>query len=575
MYLYCISPVFLIIRIGKLDVRYIEAQYYSDLIASNETIMKEQTGQCTDVELRSKLENNTMDILQDIKNGSRTVQSESDNWQKKFNSNSMTKCEVHDTVMLYCMDCLGVVCGQCEAVHSSHAMITLCEASKINKAKINCELSNVKSLIRYATHVSKDLHSYLEKLGVNLAEITSDILQRSADLAEGADLLTATLISDIENEHDTESNRIHDKISEFDNFIASAKAIAVNCENLSNAIDPKYVIVKGNAELSCVANLVTSLPVCLAEKCIYVLSPVLTTKENETSVEERLGEFTKVHVPWRIEVKRIGSIRPEAVASSRFVTTMCPDSEERVWVCWQWGPNIHLVDKDGNVKKTVGVGCKVDDICKNNDYLVVSSHETKCIKIFDSNYKHVKTLDTEKVPRGVYSSCENELVLCCVQNLHHRNGDKSSLVKLGVNDGDIKDLHCCEHLIQPWRVAVNLNGDICVSDRNKGAVMIFDKEGRLKATYNSSDSTTRHPFAPHAICCDMFGQILVVDYVNHTVHVLDPLGRFRGFLIMDTELEKRAIYMGTSSPFSITIDSVGDVWVGNKFGYLTILKYLI
>ncbi|KAL4223657.1 hypothetical protein ACF0H5_017125 [Mactra antiquata] len=498
-------------------------------------------------------------------------------WQNKSNTNSSTKCDLHDSVYLFCLDCRNIVCGQCENIHSSHTMVKVSDASRATKLKLKAEIPALKNLIRFANLVIKDLNSYLEKLEALLAEIISDIIARSANLPEGGDILTTTLISDIQEVHNGETNRIKNKISEFDQFVSSAKTAVINCDNLANAIDDSYVIVKGNAELANASHIKGSLPMCLLERSIYILTPVPEPKGGETlPPEQMLGEFTVANVPWRIEVKRIASLRPEAVASSRFVTTMCSAGDEHAWVCWQWGPKVHMVDKEGNVKQTIDAGCKVDDICTNNGSLVLTSHEAKCIKIYETtSFELIKTIEIEKVPRGTYFASDNELVVCCVQNLHHRNGDVSAVAKVNTQTSEAKELPCGEHLIQPWRVAVNVNGDICVSDRNKGCVLILDSEGKVKTSYSGPETTTRHPFAPHAVCCDKFGQIFVVDYTNHTVHVLDPLGRFRGFLIMDTELEKRAIFMGTSSPFSITMDTAGDVWVGNKFGYLTILKYLI
>lgn len=493
--------------------------------------------------------------------------------ESKSNSNSSSTCERHENVLLYCTECGCVVCGQCEKKHAPHLQIKLSEASKLTKGKLSKEAALVKNLIRYANIVIKDLHLYLEKLAVSLSEITEQVMERSSELPEGADLLTETVLGEAQSEHDKETNKILNKITEFDQFIATAKTRVVNFENLMNAVDDKYVITKGNFLLKGNSNLISMLPVCPKDRAMYVISPLSPpTDEKEHEPEEILGHLNKVKVPWRIEVKRTGSFKPDSV-SSRFVTTMCPADDEHVWVVWQWGPHIQLVDKDGKVKETIDVGCKVDDICTNNDTLIVSSHEGKCIKIVGKNHEIIKTINTNKVPRGVFPVSSKELVVCCVENLHHRNGDTSSLLRVNIDSGAVQELPCGDHLIQPWRVAVNVNGDICVSDRNKGCVLIFDIEGNLKASYSGPDTSTRHPFAPHAICCDRYGQIFVVDYTNHTVHVLDPLGRFRGFLIMDTELEKRAIFMGTSSPFSITIDSVGDVWVGNKFGYLTVLKY--
>ena len=491
----------------------------------------------------------------------------------KTNSNSSSTCERHESVLVYCTECTYIVCGQCEKKHALHHQLKLSDASKLTKGRMNIETTQVKNLIRYANIVIKDLHIYLEKLSASLTDITNQVLQRSAGAPEEHDLLTDSLLNDVQTENDTETNRIRNKITEFDEFIASAKNKVVSFENLMNAVDDTYVITKGNCLLKGTSSLMASLPNCPKERCMYVISPLSPQSDGkEHTTEELVGQLSKIKVPWRIEVKRTGSFRPDSV-SSRFVTTMCPADDELVWVVWQWGPGIQLVDKEGTVKETVDVGCKVDDICTHNDTLIVSSHESKSIKILDKNHEIIQTINTEKVPRGVYPVSSKELIVCCVENLHHRKGDTSSLLRVNINSGTVQELPCSEHLIQPWRVAVNVNGDICVSDRNKGCVLIFDIEGNLKASYSGPDTSTRHPFAPHAICCDRYGQIFVVDYTNHTVHVLDPMGRFRGFLIMDTELEKRAIFMGTSSPFSVTIDSVGDVWVGNKFGYLTVLHY--
>lgn len=495
--------------------------------------------------------------------------------ESKSNTNRAVVCERHESVLLYCIDCGYIVCLQCEKKHASHQQLKLSEASKLTKGKMSKEAVHVKNLIRYANIVIKDLNSYLEKLAINLTEITTQTLQRASEVQEGGDILSEAVLAEVQKEHDIESNRIRNKIGEFDAFIASSKSKVVNFEKLMNGVDDKQVISKGNCLLKSASNLVTSLPACPKDRCMYVLSPLTMPEDiSECTPEEIVGQFNKIKVPWRIEVKRTGSFRPDSV-SSRFVTTMCPADDDHIWVVWQWGPHIQLVDKDGTVKKTVDIGCKVDDICTNNDTLIVSCHDSKCIKVLDRNHEIIQTINFDKVPRGVYPVSKKELVVCCVQNLHHRNGDTSSLLRVNVDSGSVQELPCGEHLIQPWRVAVNVNGDICVSDRNKGCVLIFDIEGNLKHSYSGPETSTRHPFAPHAICCDRYGQIFVVDYTNHTVHVLDPMGRFRGFLIMDTELEKRAIFMGTSSPFSITIDGVGDVWVGNKFGYLTVLKYYV
>lgn len=442
-----------------------------------------------------------------------------------------------------------------------------------HRKRLKLQVKITRDYIRYLNHVHRDISSYLNKLASNLAEITAEILERMKTLPDGVEIIAEAMINEIQTEHESETKRLKTKLQEFENSSKAAKSIVLAAEEVLLEDDAKFNLKSENL-ISSLKDVEKNLPECPIERYIYLLS---VPKEGESApLEERLGTFDKVSVPWRIEVKRIGSFRPESVASSRFITTMCEGGQDEAWVVWQWGPNIYLLDKSGNVLRTVNAGCKVDDICTDFDgNLVISSHDSKCIKIFDSEFNVKQSISMEKVPRGVEFVAKDEMVVCLVQNMHFKKGDQSSVARVKPDINTQTTVCNSDSLIQPWRVAVNINGDICVSDRNKGSVMIFDNEGNLKCSYSGADLEMRHPFAPHGICCDQFGQIFAVDYSNHTVHVLDPLGRFRGFLIMDQELEKRAIFMGTSSPFSIAIDQGGDVWVGNKFGFVTVLKYNI
>lgn len=516
-------------------------------------------------DMASNQQNNKLGVLKDSTSNVNRI--------KSFRN---LTCEQHEGSEMFCADCHEFACGQCNNSHNTHQVMKLTEASAYFRKQLTAGSLRVRTLIRYANIVVNDLNSNIEKLSANLSEIVTDINQRAEALPPGGEVALEALLADVAQEQTTETERLCAKIAEFEEFITKAKRVAATLDSLTNASDDQ-ILSKIDLVLSSFTNIENALPASPVERALHILTvPQEPTEGHTLSPEEILGEFCKANVPWRIEVKRTGSFRPEAVGSTRFVTTMCAAQDEMVWVVWQWGPQVHLVDKEGNVKQTFNAGVKVDDICTDRDgNLVVSCHEAKCIKVLDSNHQEKKTIQMDKVPRGIFTNAKNETIACCVQNLHHRNGDISNVVKIKPDYETKKELSFGDRLIQPWRVAINMNGDICVSDRNKGCVEIFDSDGNFKASYSGPDMSTRHAFAPHGISCDKYGQIFVVDYTNHTVHVLDPLGRFRGFLIMDTELEKRAIFMGTSSPFSIAIDTAGDVWVGNKFGYLTVLKYFV
>ncbi|KAL3873039.1 hypothetical protein ACJMK2_036201 [Sinanodonta woodiana] len=437
-----------------------------------------------------------------------------------------------------------------------------CYIAEKCKQDLQSEIEVAKRYVQYLNYIHRDLTSYLDKTEINIAQIKQEIESQ-------AELLDSTE-RDIDEERKRETNRINERILAVENALKKINDEVDIVTNTLESLNSTTVIDEAPALLKKLRNIVNLLPLLPSDRYIYTLLPTWRS----AAENERI--FDSVHVPWRVEVKRIASFKPKECASDRFVTSLCPVSESEAWVVWHWGPQIHLVNKDGELKKTVDTGCKVDDISVDFDgNLVLSCFETKCLKRLDENYEVKQVIQLELVPRGFRFTSLDEIVVCCVQNIHHRNGDTCSLLKINAeNDNVVSEIGDPTQFIQPWRIAININGDICVSDRNKGTVSIFDPRGKLKTTYCGPKDGTRHAFAPHALCCDSFGQIFVVDYSNHTVHVLDPLGRFRGFMIMDTELEKRAIFMGTSSPFSIGIDKMGHLWVGNKYGYITILKYV-
>ena len=448
------------------------------------------------------------------------------------------------------------------------------DSSESIKIKLNQEVYKMKNLIRYSNIVTHDLQHNIERLNANLSEIIDAIVKRSEMLpAGGEEGVVEALMAEIRDEHDIAEIMLREKIEEFNQYIAGSKTSIIKTEHFIDSADDDQISEQGQSIVDSILAREMALPLCLDKRCLYVLTPIPELNGDEVLTSQQiLGEFSKQYVPWRIEVKRLNCFRPDDV-SARVVTTMCAGESGLVWVVWQWGPRIHLVSKTGDVHKVIDLGCKMDGICSLREGMAVSCHMDKCVKVLNKQHEVIQTFNTDNIPRGIHANSFNEVIICGVQNMHRKNNDVSTISKMNIDSGEITVLPCSEKLVQPCRVSVNNTDDICVSDRNKGSVMLFDQTGSLKAEYTGPDSSTRHPFGPEAVRCDRFGQILVVDYTNHTVHVLDPIGRFRGFLIMDTEMEKRAIFMGTSGPFSLTIDTTGDLWVGNKFGYLTILKY--
>ncbi|XP_078328812.1 uncharacterized protein LOC144623842 [Crassostrea virginica] len=111
----------------------------------------------------------------------------------------------------------------------------------------------------------------------------------------------------------------------------------------------------------------------------------------------------------------------------------------------------------------------------------------------------------------------------------------------------------------------NNNRDICVSDVNAETVVVVDKKGRVRFRYDGTPARREMRFNPGYIVTDALSQIIVTDYNNNCLHILDQNGQFLRY-IDESGLEK---------PFGLSVDSEGRLWVGlYETGEIKVIKYL-
>ena len=115
----------------------------------------------------------------------------------------------------------------------------------------------------------------------------------------------------------------------------------------------------------------------------------------------------------------------------------------------------------------------------------------------------------------------------------------------------------------PHYITENINGDICISDYDKDAVVVVNKSGQFRFSYKGQGTE----FIPFGICTDVLGHILVCDNASDTVHLLDQDGRFLSVILSSQQ--------GIKCPRSVGVDGGNNLYVGQ---YLTntiiVYKYL-
>nr|XP_022312180.1 uncharacterized protein LOC111117372 [Crassostrea virginica] len=111
----------------------------------------------------------------------------------------------------------------------------------------------------------------------------------------------------------------------------------------------------------------------------------------------------------------------------------------------------------------------------------------------------------------------------------------------------------------------NNNGDVCVSDPNANTVVVVDKTGRVLFRYDGTPARREKSFCPGGIVTDALSQIIMTDYNNDCLHILDQNVQFLR-CVDDCGLEE---------PDRLSVDSEGRLWVGSgQSGEIKVIKYL-
>ncbi|XP_062593389.1 uncharacterized protein LOC134254868 [Saccostrea cucullata] len=108
----------------------------------------------------------------------------------------------------------------------------------------------------------------------------------------------------------------------------------------------------------------------------------------------------------------------------------------------------------------------------------------------------------------------------------------------------------------PLFITENRNGDVIVSDYDRGAVVVTDRVGRHRFTYTGPPSGSG--LNPRGICTDAQSHILLCDYCTKAVQMIDKDGRF----LSQFETEQHGIYV----PRSLSYDcDTHLLWVGSRY----------
>uniref|UniRef100_K1Q666 Tripartite motif-containing protein 2 n=1 Tax=Magallana gigas TaxID=29159 RepID=K1Q666_MAGGI len=233
----------------------------------------------------------------------------------------------------------------------------------------------------------------------------------------------------------------------------------------------------------------------------------------------------------------------------------------RLWVSGD-KDNLFQIDPEGNRRKQIqsSVGFGYHTVTQDGDLIYTDEKNNVITRITQDETitELIKTGDWN--PTCIHASHINGDIL--VGMVKDEAAKVTRYSKTGKEIQNIQRNNNGQGLYShPYYITENINGDICISDFNKRAVVVVNKSGQHRFSYTGQNPK----FHPFGICTDLLGHILVSD--GKTVHLLDQDGQFLSLLLTPKSLIK--------NPIGLCVDDENNLHVGHwNTNTVTVYKYL-
>ena len=216
------------------------------------------------------------------------------------------------------------------------------------------------------------------------------------------------------------------------------------------------------------------------------------------------------------------------------------------------------MDRHGAVKDTIHTDFDFSDMTLSpQGGILLTDMDNRCIKPISGNKKKVKTLfKLQWLPYHLYCLRSGDIAVTFRED--------GRVVIYRASGEVIKQLDKKLFRWPRWVAQSKVNSDLYISDYNACKVVALDKDYRVR--YEYTGQREGGSYWPRGLCTDNAGHVLITDYENSTVHILDRDGQFQQFLLTGEQ--------GMTAPWNIDVDSEGNAWVAETGDHLKVVKYL-
>uniref|UniRef100_K1Q8N2 Tripartite motif-containing protein 3 n=1 Tax=Magallana gigas TaxID=29159 RepID=K1Q8N2_MAGGI len=505
------------------------------------------------------------------------------------------KCKIHPTkeIDLLCEVCRIPICSKCTGAkeHRGHVFTDL---EMVFNEKVTLFHKEIAKIQDYLNPTSQDLKTEIARDVTAIKEIMEDIRASMRAEADAVKKVVDAVMSDnIEQVDKTEQSLLQTlneqglEIDDYSNYLNSliktlySYLSPSNIQQLSFALKLENLFIRPIPETSKTVPPVFSAGQYSKEDVAKLLGKMTfsITKAKGRKIEFMEKVHSKLkpirehsyrkHEREKCDVKQtlfqclsVTKIREWTVLGVQNALHISLDKSFRLWVSDSRGS---LVRTDLNRNQYLRIrssgGCEGYHTITPDGELLYTDRDKNVIKrVTEHNEinEFINTGDLEAL--SVHYSKINGDILVGLRKVR-----KGKVIRYNKTGKEIQDIQIDKKRQKlydiPHYITENMNGNICVSDYGKEAVVVVDKLGQHRFSYTGQMSG----FGPYGISTDVLGHILVCDSVSNTIHLLDQDGQFLSQLLTE---EQRIEH-----PRSVCVDNENNLWVGQLTNTVTVYKF--
>lgn len=464
-----------------------------------------------------------------------------------------SKCpDHHKFYSVYCKMCDMPICRECLiGFHNGHKYSDMNVAKQEKLHEVKTYMKDLKEDVCPLYQSSEDQgNRQLEEYASEIDTVKIMMNEQRERLKTMVDVLCDSMIDSVETTLEAHSSKLKKELS----IIVDGKAKIQNeIESCVVLSDRGILEIKDFLETLPHLQDTPSRPPALSKPVPSKFSPA---DISEITLKQMIGSVLLVMVHnsfiCKLPVSNI-----QACSSNEVWVNF---HDERVLTKYSYQQNTNMAIEKESLKLDFKPECF---LLMKGDYFLASDRFNHCIWKVDEKGNTESFIKTSPYnPKGLCLNKKQELVVCL--------SGLTGCLRVYQNEKNYKELG--DNLLSaPSKVAQNGDDNYIVLDDHLQShfVVAIDPKGNCKWKFYGLEENKLATFSPKGVLCDSLQNIIVSDFGNHLVLLLDKNGRF----LMNLLCSRYDLW----SPRGMCLDSEGKLWVGqgkDGMGECHVVQYI-